>query len=64
MKVVMKVLTVLLAVAIFILALLVFWFVFANFKYRYGFDGTISYMLGTMGSWWRSVAEFFRGLFA
>lgn len=64
MKAIMKTLTFLLALTIFALVLLVFWFVFASYTYRYGFNGTISYMFRTMGTWWQSIAAFFKGLFA
>lgn len=63
MKLIVRMSMFILAIVIFALALLVFWFVFANFSYRYGFSGTISYMLRTMDSWRQTVALFFSGLF-
>jgi len=52
----------LLAIVIFILVLLVFWFIFANFHYRYGFNGTLSYMFRTMAAWKQTICTFFSGL--
>lgn len=63
MKLIIRMSLYVLLIAVFALVLLIFWFIFANFAYRYGFDGTISYMLRTMNSWWQAVATFFTKLF-
>lgn len=59
MRFIVKAWTFIFAIATIALVLLVFWFIFANYTYRYGLNGTISYMLRTMDAWWRAVVAFF-----